>query len=64
MNQRCNGTECDGLKTQSSEEAMKCIKPRVVQEDFDGCKFFVFYYGMELIELILGVTDIPGMAMY
>ncbi|KAH8197036.1 hypothetical protein TruAng_008787 [Truncatella angustata] len=36
MNGRCNGTVCDGLKTQSSEEAMKCTKPAVVEEDIDS----------------------------
>ncbi|KAL7622551.1 hypothetical protein AAE478_008058 [Parahypoxylon ruwenzoriense] len=36
MDARCNGDVCSTLKTQSSEEAMKCTKPRVVKEDFDG----------------------------
>ncbi|KAI0000588.1 hypothetical protein F4779DRAFT_147410 [Xylariaceae sp. FL0662B] len=36
MDARCNGTVCDTLKTQSSEEAMKCTKQRVVEEDIDG----------------------------
>ncbi|KAF2258610.1 hypothetical protein CC78DRAFT_594412 [Lojkania enalia] len=36
MNARCNGDTCDVLKTQSSEEAMKCMLPRTVNEDIDG----------------------------
>ncbi|KAI0829178.1 hypothetical protein F5Y06DRAFT_308312 [Hypoxylon sp. FL0890] len=36
MDARCNGAVCNQLKTQSSETAMKCTKPRVVEEDFDG----------------------------
>ncbi|KAI0884174.1 uncharacterized protein GGS22DRAFT_165041 [Annulohypoxylon maeteangense] len=36
MDARCNGAVCNALKTQSSEAAMKCTKPRVVEEDIDG----------------------------
>ncbi|RYP57314.1 hypothetical protein DL769_009559 [Monosporascus sp. CRB-8-3] len=36
MDARCNDTICSTLKTQSSEEAMKCTKPPVVKEDIDG----------------------------
>ncbi|RYP70439.1 hypothetical protein DL771_005480 [Monosporascus sp. 5C6A] len=36
MDARCNDTLCSPLKTQSSEEAMKCTKPRVVKEEIDG----------------------------
>ncbi|RYP90725.1 hypothetical protein DL770_003190 [Monosporascus sp. CRB-9-2] len=36
MDARCNDTVCSELKTQSSEEAMKCTKPPVVKEDIDG----------------------------
>ncbi|KAI1079022.1 hypothetical protein F5B20DRAFT_581749 [Whalleya microplaca] len=36
MDARCNGTDCPTLKSQSSEEAKKCTKPNVVQEDYDG----------------------------
>ncbi|EMR64911.1 hypothetical protein UCREL1_8114 [Eutypa lata UCREL1] len=36
MDSRCNGAVCGVLKTQSSEEAMKCTKQRVVEEDIDG----------------------------
>lgn len=38
MDARCNGAACDVLKVQSDEEAMKCTKPQLVQEDYDGCK--------------------------
>ncbi|KAI1120073.1 hypothetical protein F5Y10DRAFT_290412 [Nemania abortiva] len=36
MDARCNGAVCGQLETQSSESAMKCIKSRTVNEDFDG----------------------------
>ncbi|KAI1841609.1 hypothetical protein JX266_012162 [Neoarthrinium moseri] len=36
MDARCNGSECSTLKSQSSEEAMKCTKSPVVKEDIDG----------------------------
>lgn len=38
MNAACNGAVCKELKTQTSEEAMKCIKPRLVNEEIDGCE--------------------------
>ncbi|KAH9889676.1 hypothetical protein F4778DRAFT_386564 [Xylariomycetidae sp. FL2044] len=37
MDARCNGDVCDGtLERQSYEDSMKCTKPKVVQEDYDG----------------------------
>ncbi|KAH8586309.1 hypothetical protein B0O99DRAFT_665796 [Bisporella sp. PMI_857] len=36
MNARCNGDICKELRTQTAEEAIKCTKPRVVEEDIDG----------------------------
>lgn len=38
MDARCNGDVCSVLKVQSSEEAMKCTIPRIVEDDIDGCK--------------------------
>ena len=38
MDLRCDGDVCSGLERQSPEEAMKCTKPSVVDEDIDGCK--------------------------
>lgn len=38
MDTRCDGDKCSALKTQTSEEAMKCTKSTVVNEDIDGCK--------------------------
>lgn len=38
MDLRCDGDVCSGLARQSPEEAMKCTKQRVVDEDIDGCK--------------------------
>ncbi|KAI8633619.1 hypothetical protein F5Y19DRAFT_489080 [Xylariaceae sp. FL1651] len=36
MNARCNGDICSELKTQSSEDAMKCTKQPAITEDIDG----------------------------
>ncbi|KAF2187573.1 hypothetical protein K469DRAFT_748843 [Zopfia rhizophila CBS 207.26] len=36
MNARCTGDVCNVLKTQTTEEAMKCTVPKVVNEDVDG----------------------------
>lgn len=38
MDLRCDGDVCSGLQRQSPEEAMKCTKQRVVDENIDGCK--------------------------
>lgn len=38
MNARCDGDTCKELKTQTTDEAMKCTKAQVVKEDVDGCK--------------------------
>ncbi|KAF2274456.1 uncharacterized protein EI97DRAFT_460045 [Westerdykella ornata] len=36
MDARCTGDTCNVLEVQSTEEAMKCTVPRVVDEDVDG----------------------------
>jgi hypothetical protein len=38
MDARCTGDTCKVLKTQTTEEAMKCTKSQVVKDDVDGCK--------------------------
>lgn len=38
MDARCTGDTCSVLKSQTTEEAMKCTVPRTVEEDIDGCK--------------------------
>ena len=50
MNARCNGAVCSALKTQSSEEAMKCTKPPMVKESIDGCMFYspIFFRVIEI----------------
>ena len=42
MNARCNGDRCNVLKSQTPEEAMKCTKANVVQDNIDGCKWIKF----------------------
>ncbi|KAI0018180.1 hypothetical protein F4780DRAFT_752303 [Xylariomycetidae sp. FL0641] len=36
MDDRCDGAVCKSLEVQSDADAMKCTKPAVVQEDYDG----------------------------
>lgn len=38
MDARCDGDVCKVLETQTADEAMKCTKSRVVNEEIDGCK--------------------------
>jgi hypothetical protein len=39
MNARCDGNVCNVLQSQSAEDAMKCTKAQVVDEEIDGCEF-------------------------
>ena len=41
LDARCNDSRCDVLEMQTSEQAMECTIPPVVEEDVDGCKFTV-----------------------
>lgn len=63
MNARCNGAVCGELKTQSSEDAMKCTKSAVVEDDVDGCMSLHRHVVTRFFHAnhILGVTEIPGM---
>lgn len=70
MDARCNGAVCSQLKTQSSEEAMKCTKAPVVNEEIDGCKSHLlpicledFLWGCFSADHFAGLTAIPGQAM-
>jgi hypothetical protein len=66
LDARCNGDVCAQLKTQSSEEAMKCTIPGVVKDDLDGCKSWLRMTQANLMVLKManhfaGLTEIPGM---
>lgn len=68
MNARCTGDTCKELKTQTAEEAMKCTKPRVVEEDIDGCKsdllaFFGRSHELNLADDLVGLSTLPGDTM-
>lgn len=38
MEAGCIGANCPGLSVQSVEQAAECAVPRLVDENFDGCK--------------------------
>lgn len=38
MDARCTADVCSVLETQTTEKAMECTIPQVVDEDIDGCK--------------------------
>jgi len=38
LDAHCTGAVCGQLKIQSSEDAMKCTKSALVQEEIDGCE--------------------------
>lgn len=68
MDNRCDGDACKVLKTQTPEEAMKCTKPRTVNEDIDGCKSNLLTiseksFGFGLTNSFAGLTELPGNRM-
>jgi len=49
MDARCTGDTCKVLKTQTTEEAMKCTKAQVVKDDVDGCKLYILTTAREFV---------------
>lgn len=41
---RCAGDACQGMKTQTAEQANKCMIKSTVNEDVEGCKYHVSYH--------------------
>jgi hypothetical protein len=63
LNARCNNAVCKELKTQSSEEAMRCTLPQTAVEDVDGCRSHSFpRYVRESspTDIHSGLNGIPG----
>jgi hypothetical protein len=40
----CMGAACGGLKTQAVDNANKCSVPKRVEEEQDGCKYWLKCY--------------------
>lgn len=63
LNARCNNAVCKELKTQSSEEAMRCTLPQTAVEDVDGCGSTLSPLHLETpaADIYTGFNSIPGM---
>jgi hypothetical protein len=64
---RCNGDACQGMKTQSADQANKCMIKSTVKEEVDGCKCDLsisLFLTMTLVAIadtvIQGLTELPG----
>lgn len=63
LNARCNNAVCKELKTQSSEEAMRCTLPQTAVENVDGCESPFELRDTFLVDkdTTIGLDSIPGM---
>jgi hypothetical protein len=67
MDARCTGDVCDKLKLQTTEQAMKCTKSPIVNEEVDMCKSYLLTvlersYRLNPADHLAGLPQIPGMA--
>jgi radical SAM superfamily enzyme len=68
MTAHCTSDTCKELKTQTTEEAMKCTKSQVVKDDIDGCKLHFLTvlgspYELNMTDYFIGLTTLPGNAL-
>ncbi len=64
MDANCNGATCAQLKSQTSEEAMKCTKPPMYREPVDDCKSrFTLRMDTYQADHLTGLAEIPGKPM-
>jgi hypothetical protein len=64
----CFSAVCGGLKTQDISVANKCVIPKTVKEDVDGCKSHAPFPPLSLIYSgilthALGLQKLPGVGM-
>ena len=56
-----SGAVCPQLKTQTTEDAMKCSVPQLVKEDVTGCKSYISRGRREHpANHIVGLASLPG----
>jgi hypothetical protein len=60
---QCMGSTCGTLKTQQVSAGNACKVKERVKEDWDSCKLRSSYIVTVDANYLIGITELPGMAM-